>query len=85
MIKILFLIFFPLARINDQKLKIREKRNSVNRFSNVFIEMWIIMLSGPSNRLPSVSTERIFLATCLFSNLIFAGSFQVMLIKHKYN
>lgn len=34
------------------------------------------MLSGPSKHLPVGNNERIFMATCLFSNIIFAGSFQ---------
>lgn len=64
-------------RIRDNEIKNSEKQKSSNRFRNVFIEMWIIMLSGPATNLPSLTKERLFIATCLFSSIIFGGSFQV--------
>lgn len=51
-----------------------------NKWHVIMIEMWVIMLSGPSVRLPFHTVERIFIATCLAVNLIIAGTFQVNLI-----
>lgn len=53
------------------------RNKTYNRFSFIFIEMWMIMLAGPSSQLPFRTIERIFLTSCLLANLIFAGTFQV--------
>lgn len=37
------------------------------------------MMSGPTIHLPALGKERIFMATCLFSSIIIAGTFQVIL------
>lgn len=50
-----------------------------NKFSMVFIEMWVIMISGPMTHVPTLIKERVFLTSCLLANLVFAGSFQVSL------
>lgn len=65
------------CRSRSKSPKRHKTQISNNRFSISFIEMWIIMLSGPCNQLPVGTMERIFLATCLFSSIIFSGSFQV--------
>lgn len=60
----------------ERRIQLKKgQRNS--SLGAVFIDMWFIMLSGPFRNLPHRKIERIFLATCLFSNVIFIGTFQV--------
>lgn len=62
---------------NESRLQLKSGKQN-GSFGAVFIDMWFIMLSGPFPKLPLRKIERIFLATCLFSNLIFIGTFQVL-------
>lgn len=64
-----------VRNLNEHKLLKKRKQN--RSFGAAFIDMWFIMLSKPSGKLPVRRAERLFLATCFFSNVIFIGTFQV--------
>lgn len=57
--------------------KYRKEKHHSRSFGVAFIDMWVLMLSGPLRSLPFQKSERLFLATCFFSNMIFIGTFQV--------
>lgn len=70
-----FLLLFS-RRLREKKKK-RSPSNVNDKFGTVFIEMWVIMLSGPSLHLPKRFRERILITGCILANVIIAGSFQV--------
>lgn len=41
------------------------------------IEIWFIMLAGASSHMPFRTVERIFISSCLATNVIIVGTFQV--------
>lgn len=67
---------FP-CRDTLRKSKKHENARQRTRFTRIFLETWLILLSGPSIHLPTRWRERVFMATCLCSSLVFSGSFQV--------
>lgn len=71
-----FCFWFKWFNCTDKKHK-NEMRKSGDSFMSVFIETWIILWSGPTNRLPLVTKERIFITTLLMSSIIISGTFQV--------
>lgn len=54
-----------------------EKRKQRNLFQDVFIETWVMMMSGSIVHLPFRSMERIFVALCMLFGLVLVGLFQV--------
>lgn len=60
----------------ERRIQLKRRKQS-GSLGEAFINMWFIMVSGPLRKLPYRKIERIFLATCFFSNVIFIGTFQV--------
>lgn len=58
--------------INTASIK---KLQTHNTFSVVSLEMWRIMLAGPT-MMPFRTLERLFMCSCLIANIIIIGTFQ---------
>lgn len=67
---------------NMKQTRRRKKQAAIGRpsFAVIFIEMWNIMSSAVSTKLPHSSSERIFMTACLLVNVIISGSFQVRFV-----
>lgn len=70
----------PFFRGSKKHRRQQRKTNRHKAIGFVFVDMWFMMFSGPFKKLPLQLNERLFIATCLFANVIFVGTFQVFFI-----
>lgn len=64
-------------RMGVLRIKSHEKYSpEYDRCSVLSVEIWLIMLSGPSPKMPFRTAERLFMSACLLANVIIAGTFQ---------